>query len=196
MLFERPNLRFVYVWNKKSKFFVNYDKWSRCSRNAHYGALKTVKMLWFPALCQWTLPGLCIWALPGGSQLSVHPSCIGSSLLLVEDHCLNNFLEKSQFSRKFTKICSHPIRLYHFWSSKSLYQQNFFAESVFLDLDSWSRFFVWRVTQQIKLLEVLFLVECGHACPAKPKLGKTRQRSFSVIWGVQAGWYCSKQKFS
>lgn len=105
-----------------------------------------------------------------------------------------------QFSRKvpelFTKICSHPIRLYHFWSSKSLYQQNFFAESVFLDLDSWSRFFVWRVTHQIKLLEVLFLVECGHACPAKPKLGKTRQRSFSVIWGVQAGWYCSKQKFS
>lgn len=195
MLFERPNLRFVYVWNKKSKFFVNYGKWSRCSRNAHYGALKTVKMLWFPALCQWTLPGLCIWALPGGSQLSVHPSCIGSPLLLVEDHCLNNFLEKSlSYSPKYALIQSDCIIFDH--QNLFFYQQNFFAESVFLDLDSWSRFFVWRVTHQIKLLEVLILVECGHACPAKPKLGKTRQRSFSVIWGVQAGWYCSKQKFS
>lgn len=125
MLFERPNLRFVYVWNKKSKFFVNYDKWSRCSRNAHYGALKTVKMLWFPALCQWTLPGLCIWALPGGSQLSVHPSCIGSSLLLVEDHCLNNFLEKSlSYSPKYALIQSDCIIFDH--------QNLFFLSTKFL----------------------------------------------------------------
>ena len=41
---------------KKKKFFVNYDKWSEQSRNLHYEALKTLKMLWFPALCQWTLP--------------------------------------------------------------------------------------------------------------------------------------------
>ena len=41
---------------KKIKFFVNYDKWSEQSRNLHYEALKTLKMLWFPALCQWTLP--------------------------------------------------------------------------------------------------------------------------------------------
>ena len=36
----------------------------------HYEVLKTLKMLWFPALRQWSLGGLSIWTLPAGSQLS------------------------------------------------------------------------------------------------------------------------------
>ena len=53
----------------------------------HYEALETLQMLWFPALRQWTLPGLSIWTLPGGSQLPVHPGCIGNSLSRTGDHC-------------------------------------------------------------------------------------------------------------
>ena len=49
---------------EKFKFFVNYDKWLQQSRNFHYEALKTLKMLWFSGLSQWTLLGLCIWTLP------------------------------------------------------------------------------------------------------------------------------------
>ena len=52
-----PKLKIcIHMCGKKKKFFVNYDKWSEQSRNLHYEALKTLKMLWFPALCQWTLP--------------------------------------------------------------------------------------------------------------------------------------------
>ena len=43
-------------------------------------------MLWFPVLHQWTLSGLCIWILPTGSQLPMHPSCIGNSICCVVDH--------------------------------------------------------------------------------------------------------------
>ena len=44
----------------------------------HYEPLKTLKMLWFPVLQQWTLPG--------GSQLPVLSSCIGNSLSRIGDH--------------------------------------------------------------------------------------------------------------
>ena len=39
-----PKLKdlYAYMWKKKVKFFVNYDKWSQQSRNFHYEALKTV----------------------------------------------------------------------------------------------------------------------------------------------------------
>ena len=46
----RPNYIFVYIYvEQKFKFFVDYDKQSR---NFHYKALKTLKMLWLPALRQ------------------------------------------------------------------------------------------------------------------------------------------------
>ena len=32
------------------KFFINYGKWLQQSRNVHYAALKTFKLLWFPTL--------------------------------------------------------------------------------------------------------------------------------------------------
>ena len=70
---------------EKFKFFINDDKWPQQSRNFHYEALETLKMLWFPALRQVILPGLCIWILPGGLQLAVHPNCIGNSLSRVGD---------------------------------------------------------------------------------------------------------------
>ena len=74
--------RYIYV-EEKFKFFINYNKQSR---NFHYNALKALKMLWFPTLCQWTLPGLCILTLSGGSQFLVHLSCIGNLLSHVGDY--------------------------------------------------------------------------------------------------------------
>ena len=70
---------------EKFKFFVICYKWPQQSRKFHYEALKTLKMLCFLVLCQWTLPQLCIWTLPGGSQLPVHLSYLGNSLSHTED---------------------------------------------------------------------------------------------------------------
>ena len=40
-------LKILYICMKeKCKFFVNYDKWLQRSRNFHYEALETLKMLW------------------------------------------------------------------------------------------------------------------------------------------------------
>ena len=61
------------VQKKNLKFFLNYDKQSQQSRKVHNEALKTLKMLWFPALCQCILPGLCISPLPRGLTASRVP---------------------------------------------------------------------------------------------------------------------------
>ena len=78
------------VWasmvSKKSKFFVNSDKYLRQSRNIHFEALQTLKLLSFPELRQWTLLDLC--------------TCIGNPHSFVHNHPppppkKNNFLEYS-----------------------------------------------------------------------------------------------------
>ena len=92
MKFGCPNERLSYIFvEEKYKFFVDYGKWLQQFRNYHYEALKTLKILWYPVLRQWTLPGLCIWSLAGGSQLLLHRSCKGNSLSCVGDRCAKKF---------------------------------------------------------------------------------------------------------
>ena len=95
-IFRSANQKCVYICVKeKFKFFVNYNKWSRQSINFHYGVLKILKMLWFPALWQWSIPGLFIFTLSG--------SCIGNLV----SH------EGDRRPKKFSRII--PETIYRHW---------------------------------------------------------------------------------
>ena len=71
-----PKLK-ISVWMYGRKIWVLCKLWWMVAavQKFHYEALKTLKMLQFSILRQWTIGSLSIWTLPGGSQLSMHPGC-------------------------------------------------------------------------------------------------------------------------
>ena len=100
MQFGCLNKRFVYLRvEEKFQFFINYDKWSQQFRNFHFEALRTLQMLRFPALCQWTLRG------------GFHPSYIGNLLSHVGDCHLEWFsrivCDIGTSNLKASKICRY-----------------------------------------------------------------------------------------
>ena len=71
-----PQLKInVFICGRKIWILCKLGRLVAIVQKFQYKALKTLQMLCFSVLCQWTVGGLSICTLPGGLQHLVCPDC-------------------------------------------------------------------------------------------------------------------------